>query len=130
MPMRFLAVVLAAAALGSLGPATVVAHHSGASQYRTDEQTTIDGVLVSLVYRSPHSYLHVNAPDRGNHMRVWAVECGDSRQLRQQVADGSLRPGDHVIVTGDPSRDDGDWRLRLRTLVRPSDGWRWRETPR
>jgi hypothetical protein len=37
----------------------------------------------------------------------------------------TLKPGDHVIVTGDISRTAGDFRLRMRTILRPKDGWRW-----
>ena len=87
-------------------------------------------VLVSIVYRRPHSYLEVRAPDGRDQMRLWAIECGDVRQVRERVADGALRPGDRVIVTGDPARDDGQWRVRLRRLVRPDDGWEWREADR
>jgi hypothetical protein len=50
--------------------------------------------------------------------------------LRHTLAAASLVPGDRVIVTGDPARDTGAWRMRLRTLVRPRDGWRLSEDPR
>ncbi len=103
------------------------AHHAVAAVYRLDEQITIEGVIVSLVYRSPHSFLHVRAPDHSKHTRVWAVECGSAEQFRRNVADGALKPGDEVVVTGDVGRDEGLWRLRLRSVVRPRDGWRWKE---
>src|SRR5262245_44024562 len=105
--------------------ASLAAHHAVASVYRLDEQTTIDGVLVSLVYRNPHSYLQVMAPDRTNHMRVWAVECGNQQLLLRNVSESALKPGDRVVVTGNAGRDEGQWRLLLRTLLRPRDGWRW-----
>jgi hypothetical protein len=41
------------------------------------------------------------------------------------VARDTLKPGDHVVVTGDISRTAGDFRLRMRTILRPKDGWRW-----
>jgi hypothetical protein len=106
------------------------AHHAVGAIYRLDEQRTIEGVVVALVYRSPHSFLHVKALDESKHMRVWAVECGTAEQLRHQVMESSLKPGDDLIVTGDVARDEGSWRLRLRSLLRPSDGWRWKETVR
>ncbi len=112
------------------GPTTVAGHHPTNRVYRVGEQTTIEGVIVSLVVKSPHSFLHVQAPDRFNKMRVWAIECGDSRAFRQRVEERSLKIGDRVAVTGDPSVDEGLWRLRMRTLVRRADGWQWNETGR
>lgn len=112
------------------GQTTIAGHHPTNRVYRVGEQTTIEGVIVSLVVKSPHSFLHVQAPDRFNKMRVWAIECGDSRVFRQRVEERSLKVGDRVAVTGDPAVDEGLWRLRMRTLVRRADGWQWNETAR
>jgi thiamine monophosphate kinase len=46
--------------------------------------------------------------------------------LRQQdITRETLKPGDHVIITGNPGRNPADHRLRLRKIERPSDGWEW-----
>jgi hypothetical protein len=108
---------------------SLAAHHSVAEKYRVDERVTIEGELVTVIFRNPHSYLHVRAPDRAAHPRVWAVESGRGMQLRHALEGATLKPGDRVIVTGDPGRDDGQWRMRLRTIIRPRDGWRWTEGP-
>jgi thiamine monophosphate kinase len=64
-----------------------------------------------------------NQPER------WIVECRGAAHLRQQgVTETTLRPGQRVIVTGSPGRVSADHRLRLRAIVRPQDGWRWRDT--
>lgn len=126
--MRPKAWLLLIAVVLSCDAASVSAHHSFASTYREDQVLTIEGDLVDIVHRNPHSYLHVNAPDGSRHMRLWAVECGSRSQIRlQSLVEPTLKPGDHVVVTGSPGRDAGAWRLRLRTLVRPRDGWRWSE---
>jgi hypothetical protein len=127
MPRTFVSLVLA----GSMayGAASVAAHHSLATTYR-DEQITIEGVLVTLEYRNPHSYLQVTALDRSGRQRTWAVECGSPQQIRRSLDEGALKPGDRIVVTGHAGHDDGQWRLRLRTIVRPSDGWRWSERAR
>jgi hypothetical protein len=127
MRTRFLALLLAG---GLAGAASTAAHHSLVGIYREHERVTIEGELVTLVYRNPHSYLHVMAPDRDRHNRLWAVESVSGQLLRQTLSAAGLTPGDRVIVTGAPGRDDGVWRIRLRTIVRPSDGWRWTEGPR
>ena len=121
-----LACLVAAAGL-LCGAVSTSAHHSLASMYREHERVTIEGVVVTLVYRNPHSYVHVQAPDAHQHLRVWAVESSMGHQLRDALGGGMLKPGDHVIVTGQPAHDDGAWRVRLQTLVRARDGWRWTE---
>src|SRR5215207_9072406 len=128
MRIRFVVVALAAAAVA--WGASLAAHHSVGGVYRDDERVTIEGELVTLVYRNPHSYLHVLAPDRQQHQRVWAIEAASGVQLRQTLTAASLLPGDRVIVTGAPGRDDGTWRMQLRTIVRPRDGWQFTEAPK
>ncbi len=123
MHLRNLRIVLVVAVVCQT--VSLAAHHAITSVYRVDEQLTIDGVVVSLVYRNPHSYLQVMAPDRMNHMRLWAVECGNQQLLRRNVSEAALKPGDRVVVTGTPGRDEGQWRLLLKTLSRPRDGWQW-----
>ena len=39
-----------------------------------------------------------------------------------------VRPGDHVIISGNPGRNAADHRLRMRSISRPSDGWKWSGT--
>ena len=106
---------------------SMAAHHSFSSTYLEDQVIAIEGDLVDVVYRNPHSFIHLRAPDGTNHMRVWAVECSNrSSQLSiQEVLEQILKPGDHLVITGSPGRDAGTWRLRLRSIVRPKDGWRW-----
>ena len=105
------------------------AHHSFAATYLEDQEVTIEGDLVQFLYRNPHSFVHVMAPDpkeKNGEMYRWAVEWGGGGQLGQQgVTRETLKPGDHVIITGSPGRNPADHRLRMRTIVRPKDGWRW-----
>jgi thiamine monophosphate kinase len=69
------------------------------------------------------------APDpkeKGGELYRWAVEWGGGGQLGQQgVTRETLKPGDHVIITGSPGRNPADHRLRMRSIYRPKDGWRW-----
>ena len=128
MRIRLAVMTLVVAAVG--WGASLAGHHAVGSVYRDGAPVTIEGELVTLVYRNPHSYLHVLAPDRQKHQRIWAIETSSGLQLRQTLAAARLVPGDRVIITGDPGRDDGTWRMRLRTIVRPRDGWQWTEVPK
>ena len=121
---RYLLMLLGAAALASAVPA--YAHHSFAATYFEDKTQTIEGDLVQFLFRNPHSFVHVEAKDEKGELQRWAIEWGAGLQLnRQGVTRETLRPGDHVIVTGNPGRNAEDHRLRMRTIVRPSDGWKW-----
>jgi hypothetical protein len=123
--MRRAMLVLAGAAAAMM-MTPVRAHHSFADTYFEDKVQKIEGDLVQFLYRNPHSFVHVEAPDENGVKQRWAVEWGAGQQLTQQgVTRVTLRAGDHVIVEGNPGRDPEDHRLRMRTIVRPSDGWKW-----
>ena len=119
--------VLLVAGMAAFG-ARAFAHHSFAATYLEDQEVSIEGDLVQFLYRNPHSFVHVMAADPKENGMVyrWAVEWGGGGQLGQQgVTRDTLKPADHVIVTGSPGRNPGDHRLRMRTIFRPKDGWRW-----
>jgi hypothetical protein len=114
--------ILAASVFGGRASA----HHSFAATYQVDKETTIEGKLVEFLYRNPHSFVKVEAPDDKGQLQTWAVEWGGVAQLgRGGVSRETLKPGDHIIVTGNPGRDPADHRIRLHSITRPSDGWKW-----
>jgi hypothetical protein len=119
-----LVLVMAAGAVGSGGRA--YAHHSFAATYFEDKTEKIEGNLVQFLFRNPHSFVHVEAEDEQGVVQRWAVEWGAGGQLgRQGVTRDSLKPGDHVIIVGNPGRNPEDHRMRMVTISRPSDGWKW-----
>ena len=124
MKRILLALILAAAALASGGRA--LAHHSFAATYFEDKTQKLEGNLVQVMYRNPHSFLHVEAPDSHGVVQRWAIEWGPSGQLaRQGVTRDTLKPGDHVVIIGNPGRNPEDHLLRMVNITRPSDGWKW-----
>jgi hypothetical protein len=103
----------------------VEAHHSFVATYAGDRKITIEGDIVQFLWRNPHSFVYVISKDKDGEHR-WAVEWGAGGQLSNQgIARDTLKPGDHVVITADASRTDGDYKARMRTILRPSDGWRW-----
>lgn len=123
---------LASAILGAVGLAAVApvsAHHSFAATYFEDQTQTIEGDLVQFQFRNPHSYVHVEAPDDKGEKHRYTIEWGSGMQLSTQgLTATTLRVGDHVIVTGSPGRDPEDYRLRMRSIERPKDGFKWNGT--
>jgi Family of unknown function (DUF6152) len=121
-----LLVLLAVAAAFVFGP-RAYAHHSFAATYFDDQKVTIEGDLVQFLYRNPHSFIQVEGKDpKTGEMVRWAIEWGAGGQLgRQGVTRETLKPGDHVIIVGNPGRNPEDHRLRMISITRPSDGWKW-----
>ena len=122
---RGLAVFLVAGAF--LFGAQAFAHHSFAATYLEGQEATIEGELVQFIYRNPHSFVQVMAPDpETKEMVRWAVEWAGNGQLRQAgISAETLKVGDRVMITGSPGRIPEEHRLRMRTISRPKDGWKW-----
>jgi len=118
---------IAWAALGiGLGTGSAYAHHSFTATYDESQEISIEGTLVQFMYRNPHAFVHVLAPDENGEMHRWAVEWGAAGTLdRQGVTRETLKAGDLVIITGNPGRNAIDHRLRMRTLTRPADDFTW-----
>jgi len=116
-----------ATALLLAGAGRVYAHHSFAATYNSaDDVIEIEGTVRELVWRNPHSFLRIDVAEDDGSIRTWALEWGSISQLAESdLTRTTLRPGDHVVARGDPSRDSAAPRLLLRELRRPSDGWEW-----
>jgi len=121
---RYLAILVVAAAafMGTRADA----HHSFAATYLEDQTVTIEGELVQFLFRNPHSFVHVMVKEKDGTMVRYAVEWGGAGQLGGQgVTRETLKPGDHVVISGSPGRNPADHRVRMVTLERPKDGFGW-----
>ena len=65
---------LALMALGAVLAGPAQAHHSFPATYFVDQKVTIEGTVVQFLFRNPHSFVHVLAPDKDGTMQRWAVE--------------------------------------------------------
>ena len=61
MRMRWPLIVTAAALTALAGAAA--AHHSFTATYFEDRTMEIEGKLLQFMFRNPHSFVHVEAPD-------------------------------------------------------------------
>src|SRR5262245_42492704 len=121
--MRTLLLVTGVALIAST---TAYAHHSYAATYDVGKEVKLEGKLVQFVYRSPHSFVHVEAPDQDGVQQRWAVEWSGTGQLAGQgVTRETLKVGDSVVIVGRPSVVPGEYRALMVTLRRPSDGFTW-----
>jgi DNA/RNA endonuclease YhcR with UshA esterase domain len=119
-----LLLVFAAAAFACSG--RVYAHHSFAATYYVDKIITVKGTVTEFLYRNPHSFLKVQAPDDNGQMQIWAIEWAGGVQLSQSnVTRDTLKPGDQVVVSGNPGRTPSEHRIRIKSINRTSDGFKW-----
>lgn len=114
-----------------LACAAVSGHHSFAAHYFEDQSVTIEGAVVEFAYRSPHSWVYVMAKDQAGQLQRFGAEWGSPERLeRQRIVRDTLKAGDHVIITGSPGRDPAEYKLHLKKVERPADGWTWQQQSR
>ena len=124
--MTRLKTILTGGALAAAVAAPALAHHSFPATYHTEQQTSISGTVVQFLFRNPHSFVHVMAPDKQGKMQRWAVEWGGGAALaRERITSTTLKPGDKVTISGNPGRVAADHRIRMQKITRASDGWTW-----
>jgi len=115
-----------AAVLAGLYTAGLSAHHSLGATYDMNTEVELEGEIAQFLFRNPHSYLHVEAPDANGVMQRWSLEWRDAGSLREQgMGRDVLKVGDKVAITMHPSRSTNDYRGALVTLYRASDGLGW-----
>jgi hypothetical protein len=102
------------------------AHHSFAAHYFEDQTISLEGQIVEFEYRSPHAFVHVMARDESGELQRFSAEWSNPNRLSQRgITSDTLKPGDHVVISGSPGRNPGDRRLHLKRIQRPADGWNW-----
>lgn len=122
MALCFLGVIILLTSFGT----QAFAHHAATATYVHGKSMMIEGTLKEFVWRNPHSFMKVEAPDDKGEMQVWLIEGAAPTQLTEGgMTKTSLRPGDHLIVTGTPGRVTEDHRMLLEKIERPSDGFKW-----
>src|SRR5262245_4474409 len=90
------------------------AHHSLGATYDANKTVQIDGKILQLLLRNPHSFLQVEddklKDENGEPVR-WSLEWRSAGSLGQQnIKRDTLKAGEEVVVTMNPSRTVGDHR--------------------
>jgi hypothetical protein len=98
-------------------------HHSFAATYDESRTIEIQGKIVVFQFRNPHSFVTVEVTDKDGKKVRWGVEGPGSTQLANSgIQNDTLRYGDEIVVTGNPSRTPDEPKIRMRTMKRP-DGF-------
>lgn len=113
-------------ALALFGSVPASGHHAFGAHYFEDQSVSVEGEIVELDYRNPHAWVHINATDLAGKVRRISAEWASPGRLSQQgIGKDTLRPGDRVVITGSPSRDEAEYKLHLKGIERRADGWKW-----
>jgi hypothetical protein len=106
-------------------------HHSFAAYYFEDQSIQIEGDIVEVQFKAPHTWVHVNTRDDSGREKRYAAEWANpSRLERDGMTKDTLKVSDFVRIWGSPSRNPDDGRIHLKRILRPSDGWEWRPARR
>ena len=117
---RLSLVLIHAAALGAATNA--YAHHSVAGQYDPRNPVTVEGTVIEVMMRNPHSRIRMGITDAAGNMQTWTLEMDDVEDMAEQgVTSETLLVGDEIVVFGFPARD-GSRLLHIERFHRPSDG--------
>ena len=98
------------------------AHHSISGQYDPRNPVTVEGTVVEVMLRNPHSRLRMDIADEAGNVQTWTLEMDDVEDMAEQgVTSETLLVGDELVVLGFPARD-GSQLLHIERFHRPSDG--------
>ena len=68
--------------------------------------------------------------ENGTPQKVSAEWSNPARLKQAGFSADSFKAGDRLILTGSPGRDPAAHKIHLKTIRRPSDGWKWPKSGR
>jgi hypothetical protein len=78
----------------------LAAHHAISAEFDTSKPIKFEGTVKSVDWMNPHIYVNIESKENGK-TTVYSVEGGPPNALfRQGWRPDSLKPGDHVQVSG------------------------------
>ena len=109
---------LLAALLVIIAGASISAHHGTNASYDPTKQVTLTGVVTQFVWSNPHGQLHFDVTGPDGKVTSWGGELHSIALLRRSGwTRDTLKPGDMVIVRGNPSRAGTPFMVVLEVTV-------------
>ena len=116
---------VAIATLLAVATTPLYAHHSFARAYYENQRISVSGEIVAFEFRSPHAWVQLMVPDQDGQLQKYSAEWfNPSRLSKLKITKDTLKPGDQVTISGSPSRNAKERTLHLKSIHRPSDGWK------
>lgn len=99
---------LVALVLGAFSVARpTFAHHAFAAEYDPAEPVTLDGVVTSVEWANPHSFLHMDTQEPNGEVKHWTIEmAAPSQLLRHGLRKTDFTEGMTAVVKGYQAKND------------------------
>lgn len=106
----------------ALAGTSIRGHHSLSGIYEMGQDITVEGVITQFQFVNPHPFLTLSVEPQSGAKQQWRLELDNRSELAEiGITSSTLKPGDRVIVKGNPGRSQGQT-LYVRRLDRPTDG--------
>src|SRR5262249_20948229 len=84
----------------------VIAHHSFAAEYDSNQPVKVTGVVTKIEWTNPHIWFYVDVKNDDGSVTSWGFSGGPPGVLqRRGIAKTALKAGDVVVVEGFRARD-------------------------
>jgi hypothetical protein len=101
-------------------PAAAGAHHSQ-SEYDLRSKVDVAGTVTKVEWKSPHAWIYVDVTNDKGEKVNWSFELPSPVTLmRRGWTRDSLKPGDHIKVSGAPARNFPD--IAIANSIKDSNG--------
>jgi hypothetical protein len=115
--MRAKFAVLAAGCGLLVSSVPMLAHHSFAAEYDSNQPVKITGTVSKMEWMNPHARFYVNVKEADGKVINWNFELGAIPVLlKQGWTKNSLKEGDQVTVEGSKAKD-GSFTANARSVV-------------
>ena len=105
MKTKIFLVVLVLGAFTAARP--TFAHHAFAAEYDAGEAVTLTGVVTSVDWSNPHSYIHLDTKESDGTIKHWTIEiAAPSQLLRHGLMKSDFTDGMTAVVKGYQAKTD------------------------
>ena len=92
--------------VGMLWALPAASHHNSSMHYVKDKEVTVEGVVTAFELVNPHARIYFDVETSEGETVSWMAEGEAASVLRRQDWNNdTLKEGDVVTITGNPSRD-------------------------
>lgn len=100
--------------------ATMFAHHGTQVSYHVDKTIVVKGTVTEWAFAYPHPQVYFDVKDDSGNVQHWAAEFLPAPIMLKNLHAGwsreSIKPGDQIVITGNPSKSGANVCL-VRKLV-------------
>lgn len=101
--------------------AAMFGHHGTQVSYQVDKTITLKGTVTEWAFAYPHPQIYFDVKDENGKVQHWAAELLPTPIMMRNMKVGwsktSMKPGDEIIITANPSKEPGATVCLARKLI-------------